>query len=930
VRVPFFGSRARREREFEEEIRAHLAMAAADHAARGSSPGESVRAARREFGNVTQVKELTREAWGAPWIGHLTLHLRLAVRSLRRTPGFVIAVVLTLALGIGATSTLFAIVDRLFLRPPTGLVEPDRLHRLYVKSTLTEDGLPALQGQFGYGDYLALADGLRSDGEVTAFSPPDSVGVSVAGEAQSVQAVYTSGNYFSLLGVRPQLGRFFSAEEERMGSPVLTAVISDGFWQRSFGGRRDVVGATVTIDGRQFTVVGIAPPGFVGADLNDADLWLPLPTYPQGPTRVGPNQTKPWYEASLPLLWFQAPLEVVARVRPGVTTNHLAAISTTVLRRSLGGEGGPSHWRPDSTAVALIGSITQALAPTLAGKTNAPTLLPRTDPSFGITWRLMAVVVVLLIIACLNVANLMLGRGMQRRQEIAARIALGASRRHLVGQILSECFVLSILAGLAAVAISIWGSATIKALLLPGAHWAGSVVDLRVLLFTGAVALVTCVVVALIPGLQISREDVARSLTMGRGTTGLAVVLRRALVISQSALSMVLLVGAGVFFRSLSRVHHIDVGYDVERLISGSVVFRDPQARYDDTWDHGEEIGLGLEQIAADLAREPSIQATAISLRSPMSSRLFTLSLNIPGRDTAQLGAAGLSGWPPITPASPTYFETTGIRLLKGRFFTDADRSGAPTDYFVKEPYRAAVISAAMAKAVWPNDDPIGKCFVIGIMPGCVPVVGVVTDAHVMDVVESQSMQYYVPLRPNGGNVLTIRVRPGQEAQASQLLWRALRRRFPSAEAPVVQSLADVITPQLRPWRMGASLFSGFGVLALIISFVGLYGLISYSVTQRSWELGLRLALGAQRAAIVSLVVREGLGFVAIGIAVGTLLSLLSGHAIAALLYETSPYDPRVLIGVALLLCGCAAVASFAPGWRAGRIDPAKALRAEG
>ena len=854
-------------------------------------------------------------------------HLRLAVRSLRRTLGFVIAVVLTLALGIGATSTLFAIVDRLFLRAPTGLAEPNSLHRLFVTTTLTSDGLPALQGQFGYGDYLALADGLRSDGEVTAFSPPDSVSVTTAGEAQPVRAVYASGNYFSLLGVRPQLGRFLSADEERMGSPVLSAVLSDGLWRRSFGGRRDAVGATVNIDGRQSIVVGIAPPGFAGIDLSDADLWLPLPTYPQAPIAGGPNKGKPWYDAAQ-ALQFPAPLELVARVRPGVTTKHLAAVSTTVLRRSLGGASGPTQFRPDSTAVALIGSINQAVAPTLTGKTTALTFLPHTDPSFGITWRLMGVVIVLLIIACLNVANLMLGRGMQRRREIAARIALGASRRHLVGQILSECFVLSMLAGLAAVAISIWGSATIKGLLLPGAHWTGSAVDLQVVLFTGAVALMTCVVVALIPGLQISREDVARSLTTGRGIAGQAVVLRRALVISQSALSMVLLVGGGVFFQSLSRVRSIDVGYDVERLISGSVVFHDPQARYDDTQSHLQEIGLGLEQIAADLSREPSMQGTAIAMRSPMSSRFDRLYLNIPGRDPAQLAAAGLTSPPAITPVSPSYFETTGIRLLKGRVFTDADRSGAPTD-FMKEPYRAAIISASLGKALWPNEDPIGKCFVFAANDVCVSVVGVVADAHVRDVVESESMQYYVPLRPHGGNALTIRVRPGQEAQAAQLLWRALRHRFPAAEPPVVQSLADVITPQMRPWRLGASLFSGFGVLALVIAFVGLYGLISYSVTQRNWELGLRLALGAQRQSIVSLVVREGLGFVAIGIAAGTVLSLLCGHAIAALLYETSPYDPRVLVCVAVLLCGCAAAAGFAPGWRASRIDPATALRAE-
>jgi predicted permease len=860
-------------------------------------------------------------------LGATASHLRLAVRSLRRTPGFVIAVVLTLALGIGATSTLFAIVDRLFLRPPTGLVEPNRLHRLYVKSTLTGDGLPALDALFGYGDYLALADGLQSDGEVTTFTPPDSVSLSTAQEVQPVTVAYAAGNYFSLLGVRTQLGRFFSPDEERMGSPVLTAVLSDGLWQRSFGSRRDVLGATVTIDGRRFTVVGVAAPGFVGTDLSDADLWLPLPTYPLGPGAFGPNRGRPWYETSNPL-WLGYPLEVVVRARPGVTARHLATVGTTVLRRSLGGAGERIPRRPDSTAVALVGSINQALAPTLAGKTTALAgWLAGSDPSFGIFWRLMAVVVVLLVIACLNVANLMLGRGMQRRREIAARIALGASRRHLIGQILSECLVLTTLAALTAAAISIWGSATIKALLLPDVHWSTGALDLRVLVFTGAVALLTCVVVALIPGLLVGRENVSRSLTTGRGTAGQAVGLRRALVIAQSALSMVLLVGGGVFFESMSHVQSIDVGYDVERLISGRVDFRDPQARYNDTPSHFQEIGLGLDQIARDLAREPSIQSTAIAERSPMSGVLLIMPIHIPGRDSAQMAAAGLARPIPITPVSPTYFETTGIRLLKGRFFTDADRSEAPTDF--GGPYRATIISAAMAKALWPNDDPVGKCFVIGNTPGCVPVAGVVADAHYRDVVESESMQYYVPLRPHGGNVLMIRVRPGQEAQASHVLWRALRQRFPSAEPPRVESLADVITPQLRPWRIGASLFSGFGMLALLVAFVGLYGLIAYSVTQRTWEMGLRLALGAQRESIVSLVVREGLSFVAIGVAIGAVLSLLSGHAIAALLYETSPYDPRVLIGVALLLCACAAAASFGPGWRASRIDPAAALRAE-
>jgi putative ABC transport system permease protein len=462
------------------------------------------------------------------------------------------------------------------------------------------------------------------------------------------------------------------------------------------------------------------------------------------------------------------------------------------------------------------------------------------------------------------------------------------------------------------------------------------VVDLRVLVFIGAVAVMTCITIALIPGLLIGREDVARSLSTGRGIAGQAALLRRALVIGQSALSMVLLVGGGVFFESLSHVQSIDVGYDVERLVAGRIVFR--EAGYNNTNSHSQEIAIGLEQVAADLARQPAIQSIAIAAGSPFSGNFLGTRLQVPGRDSIQLAAAGFGGPTPLTPVSPSYFETTGMHLLKGRFFTDADRTVArlrderlPFLADFDGPYHATIISAAMAKALWPNEDPIGKCLVIDDpgKSGCIPVVGVVTDAHVLAVVESDPMQYYVPLRPHGGQELMIRVRPGQEAQASQLLWRALRNRFPSAEPPLVESLADVITPQLRPWRLGASLFSGFGLLALIIAVVGLYGLIAYSVTQRKWEMGLRLALGAQREAIVSLVVREGVAFVAIGIAVGTVLSLLSGHAIAALLYETSPYDPRVLVGVALLLSGCAAAASFAPGWRASRIDPATALRAE-
>lgn len=837
--------------------------------------------------------------------------LAFTLRSLRRTPVMVSVIVLTLSLGLGATSALFSIVDRLFLRPPAGVVHPDRLRRLYAVSQRTFDDLPAMYSAFSYTRYLALRNTLAPDAQVIAFTRPESLAFG-RDDGGRVRATYVLDDYFPFLGVRPAIGRFFAAGETEVGSPGTVVVLGDALWRRAFAGRTDVLGRSVVLDGRQFAVIGVAPPGFTGTDLDAPDLWLPLSAYPGRP-----NGEQQWYQSDFPY----GPLEML--VCSGVSDERLAAIATTLARR-------PNGRYTDSTADVEFGPINEALGPTIAGarSISRPEGLVQTDPAVGISARLMGAVILLLVIACANVANLLLGRTIRRRREIAIRIALGVSRRRLFGQLLIETLLLAIASGLGALAVGGWAGSTLRALLLPETHWGDHVYDWHLALFTAAVALCLGVLVAIVPAVQANRVDIDRLLKPGARGSVAGGRLQRGLIIAQVALSMVLLVGAGLFFRSLSRVRGIDLGYSsASRLVTGYITFHDPVGRYDDTYTHATEIGMGMDDVAAELARGPGVERVTVSGYGLMGS-YFDGPFRLPGRDV--LPVVGGKSHPLGVFAAPDFFGTVGLRLLDGRLFGEADRSVLTANGGLG-PRRAVIVNETMAKALWPGERAIGRCVLLErTEQHCTPVVGVVSDAHLQEIVEAPTMVYYLPFPLRSGRGIILRAAPGQNRIAAEELRRALRERFPSAEPPVVTSLEDALAPQLRPWRLGAALFSGFGVLALLIAAVGVFGVVSYAVTQRTLELGIRIALGAQPTDVLRLVVGEQLVIVASGVVLGGGLALAVGRTLGSLLYDTSSYDPTVVAGVTLVLFLSALVATFFPARRASRVDPLGALRVDG
>ncbi|HEX8725837.1 MAG TPA: FtsX-like permease family protein, partial [Gemmatimonadaceae bacterium] len=519
--------------------------------------------------------------------------------------------------------------------------------------------------------------------------------------------------------------------------------------------------------------------------------------------------------------------------------------------------------------------------------------------------------------ACANVANLLLTRGMQRRREIAIRLALGGSRRRLVGQLLLESLVVAALAGAAALLVAVWGAAALRHALLPGNTWGTPAVGARVAVFTGLVAVFAALAAGMIPAAQTANPDLNATLKAG----GLANAsprsrTRSALMVAQAALAVVLLGGAGLFVRSLQAVKSIDVGYDTNRMIVASATYD-----VDAGPTGGASRGALLQQTADRLRHAPGVEALGLAENPPMQS-ISIERLHLPGRDSVPT----LDGAPPLTLfVSPGFFEASGIELLAGRRFADADRKGA-------EP--VIIVSESMARTFWPHASAVGQCVIVG-KPGdpCRRVVGVVSDEHVVNIVEPAMMNLFIPLAqsPNGGvpGQIVIGAAPGQVAAVVREARRELAAAFGAGANPKVQAMRDVLDPQLQPWRLGAALFSGAGLLALLVAAIGVYSAMSYGVSLRRREIGIRLALGARGAGIVRLVLSQGVRVVTAGVLLGVAAALALGRLVASLLYGVSPHDPLVLAATAAVLIVVAVAACFVPAARAARVDPMETLRAE-
>jgi len=834
------------------------------------------------------------------WAEQVRQDAGYAWRGLRRSPGFTLAVVLVLALGLGANAAIFSVLDRVFLSAPAGVSAPQEIRRLYYiqpQSQFRAFG-PAngVNEWMDYPEYAAVRDAGESDAQFAAYTRPDSVETRIGNAIVPAMISYVTESYFTTLGVRPSHGRFFTADEDRVDVVSAAAVISEALWHRAFAGDSSVLGRQVRIADRMYSIVGIAPRGFDGIDLDRVDLWLSLGSLPPPPF-WGP---RPWYLGGFHVM------RVIARVPSSVSERRLMAVASAAYRHVEQSAG-----VRDTTSTIITGPIVAALGP--ADRRQ----------EVSISLRLAGVSLILLLIAVGNVANLLLVRSMRRRREIAIRRALGVSTARLCWMLITEGLLLSTLGAAAGVIIGTWGSLALRALLLPDIHWASDSHFSHLIAFTAIVSIVVGTFAGMAPALHAKGLDVMSALKAGvRSSLHRRVLTRSALTLGQVALSVVLLVGAGLFVRSLRNVRAIDLGFDSDGLVTIHAGYRD-LAR-------SREIWPALEGIATEMSRIPGVRGVAMG-NAPMQGYGASNRLFLSGGDSMPK----IDGMPPIDVlVSPAYFSTLGLRLVAGRTFEATDRAGAAP---------VAVVSRMMARVVWPGESPIGRCIrTFSRTAPCTTVVGIVDDAHTDGLIEPKPfMQLYLPFPQNAqldsirfgargiGRVLLVRTRPGTEATVMKLALRIAREHLQGAHDLSVNDMTQVLEPKLRPWRLGATLFSALGMLAAIVAVVGMYSVIAYAASQRAHEMSVRIALGARAQDIVTLVTGEGLRVILASIAIGIGLAVAMGRLIASLLYGVSTYDPVVLLGAAGLLALMGFAAILTPALRAARSDPASALRAE-
>ena len=881
------------QREIEEEVAFHLEMRIRDLVARGMAPDAARAEAERRFGDVRGYRaELGAIDEGrraderrAGWWDAFSQDLRHSLRGLRRQPGFTAVVVLTLALGIGANATMVGVLDQLLLRPPAHVRAPEELLRLGVQRVY--DGVERSTNAFSYAVYRDVQAALGARAQVAAQTFGGDFPLGRGADAQKVRGSMVSGNYFTTLGVRPVLGRFILPEDDALPEGQPVAVIGHGFWQRELGGRADVLGTTLELGPRRYTIVGVAPRGFAGIGREALDVWLPIAA------AEGLRYARGEWHTNRNAIWLSL------LVRPtGATPPQVAAQATAAY---VAGES------------ADRGEAVQARAEL---ESIMPRVARRESRDAKVSVLLAGVSLLVLLIACANVANLLLARGLRRSREIAVRLALGVSRRRLVAQLLTESLVLAALGGVAALAVVQWGGAAVRALLFGSQALAGAPVDARILAFTAAATLLTGVVTGLVPALQASRPAVTGALRAGaREGGGRRARTRTTLLVVQAALSVVLLAGTGLFVRSLARVEGVDLGIDTERLLIGSMDLGSAQVP-------PPQRDALFREMAERVRAIPGVSHVAVGVAVPFDAFYGTMVI-LPGRDSTPEGP---NGSPNLNAVTAEFFPTAGVRIVRGRGFTAADREGSE---------RVAVVSEGLARLYWPDGEALGQCMKLGAdtMP-CTTVVGIAEEVHQEGILEEQTQpQMYLPLGQETHymrGVRTLYVRPaGDPARVVPAVRQVMQTAAPNLPFAEVRLLHDLLATELRPWRLGAAMFGAFGALALLLAAVGLYGVIAYGVAQRSHEIGVRMALGARGGDVVRMVVRQGVVVALAGAAVGVLLALIGGRFVQDLLYATSARDPLVLGGVVLVLLTVAVIASLVPARRASRVDPVTALKSE-
>jgi putative ABC transport system permease protein len=810
--------------------------------------------------------------------------------------------VLAIGVGVGANAAMFGILDRLLVRGPAHVQDASRVERFYYRAQVP--GMGEFSGNtLGYVAYTTLRDGTRAFAGVSGYSETDGV-LGRGGAAEQITEGAATYDFFPLLGVHPTVGRFFDAAEDRPGAASRVAVLDYGLWRRRFAGDPGVLGHAVDIDGARYTVIGVAPAGFTGVETRRVDVWLPMSLRGAGMTPGSDEWRTSW-----DIQW----MKIIGRLRPGVTRAQATADATRAFRLAYGGSEEP------------LKKAQIFVAPLHYEDDGQESL------EVSVSRWLLGVSLIVLLVACANVANLLLARAVRHRQDIAVRLALGITRGRLAQLLLSQSLVLAFLGGLAALGLATLGGDLIRTTLLPDVAWTHAPVNGRVLLVAAGLALLTGLVTGLAPALQERRGLVDALRTGVREGGGRTSRARTALAVAQAALSTVLLVGAGLFVHSLWNARHMDLGLQPDRVLRVSADWpraelsaaARPAASPEDLRRRRRARSADFYGPALERARALSgVEAAAIAVGTPFRSS-FQIRLRVAGRDSMpRLPGGG----PYIQAVSNGYFRTVGLRLVRGRAFSAAD---------VTDSARVAVINRTMATTLWPGRTALGECLLLGQaeVPDCYRVIGVVENAHRYSLREKPAMQYYVPLGADGrlgfgGSALLVRPR-GDLASMVAPLRSELRALDPSLLWLEVEPLEASLAPELRPFRLGATLFGLFGLLALLLASLGLYSLVAYTVASRAHELGVRVALGARGSDVLRLVLRQGLLLAAAGLALGMVVALAAGGYVRDLLFQDSPRDPLVYGVVVLALLAAAALASFGPARRATRVDAMAALKAE-
>ena len=878
-RVGVLARRGKFARELEEEMRLHRELKEKELIADGAEEREARYAANRRFGNAMRLRERSAEAWGWSWLDDFVQDVRFGLRMLRTKPGFTIASVLTLALGIGANTAIFSVVNAVLLRP-LPYHDPAKLVR-------ADEYWPRINDEVVPGpDYVNWKLNNHDFEELAAFDSGDQINLTSAGQPERIESVLVTANFLRVLGVQPSQGRDFRPEETQPGAK-LVAVLSDGFWRRKFGAELKILGKGIALNGQSYTVIGVLPGGFRFPDRRtNPEVLLAF----QLPTKVD------WTARSVSLT------RVIGRLKPDVSITQAHTELATLSKRTEADIPASFRHMRDGMQVRTTG-----LHQKLVGDIR-PTLL-----------ILLVAVAFVLLIGCLNVANLQLARASSRQKELAVRAAIGAGRTRLLRQLLTEGAVMATLGGLGALLIAAAGVRPLRNYAPARFQPTGRIeLDKWVLLFTFGITFLSGLLFGVVPALRASSPDVNTDLKEGRvaprrgyGQSKLRVML----VTCELTLAVVLLAASGLLIRSLVLLSNVDPGFDTTNLLTVSTAL--PESKYAQP---GQRTAF-FDRVLEEIARLPGVRSAALTSSLPLTKYARGAAVSVEGRPDPPSNARPLV---PMQHVSQAYFATLRVPLREGRVFNEGD--------FTPQAAQVVIANRAFVQRYFPNDEALGKKIRLGDPNSqgrtIVGVVGVVRHVSLIHVAEPE---VYVPYTgPEATSTAMLAVRADTDPRN---LAAAVREAVMAvdAEQPVfaVSTMKQRIADSMSGARFNARLLGIFGFVALVLASVGVYGVIAYFVAQRTHEIGIRVALGASSRDVVGMVMRQGTAMTAAGLVLGLGGAMFATRYLASLLYGIGAGDPLTLASAAITLGAVALAACYVPALRATRVDPMVALRYE-